>query len=66
MVGVRSYLSVNARMLRTCFRKIYNLCYFMIAHTLSFFVCQPRYYQMQVKTTIYQTESIMTLNCDLC
>ena len=66
MISVRSYLSVNARMLRTCFRKIYNLRYFMIAHTLPFFVCQPRYYQMQVKTTLYQTESIMTLNCDLC
>ena len=66
MVSVRSWLSVNARMLRTCFGKIHNLCYFMIEHALPFFVCQPRHYQMQVKTTIYQTESILTFNCELC
>ena len=29
------------------------------------FVYQPSYYQIQIKVTISQTESIMTLNCEL-
>ena len=49
-------------MLKPCFGEFNDLCYFMIAHTYVFFVCQPTYYQIQVKATIYQTDPIMNLN----
>ena len=52
-------------MLKICLHKLHDLCYFMITHTYNFFVYQPSYYQIQIKVTVCQTESIMTLNCEL-
>ena len=52
-------------MLETCLNKLHDLCYFMIAKTYTFFVYQPGYYHIQIKVTISQTDSIMTLTCEL-
>ena len=39
------------RMLKTCFDKLHDLCYLMIAHTYSFFLYQSSYYQIRIKLT---------------
>ena len=55
---VRTRLSVDARILKTCLSKL----------------CQPNQYQIRIKITILEstdsnlklTDSIMTFNCELC
>ena len=61
---VRTQLSVDARTLKTCLRKLHDLSYFMIAHR--FFVYEPSYYATRIKVTICQIDSVMTLNSELC
>ena len=46
--------------------KLHDLCCFMIAHTYPFFVYQPISYQIRIKVTICQTDSFMTIKCELC
>ena len=57
-LSVRTQLSVDARILKTCLSKL----------------CQPNQYQIRIKGAILEstdsnlklTDSIMTLNCELC
>ena len=64
-IQYRTQLSVDVRMPKPCFRKLHDSCHFMIAHTLPFFLYQPSHYQIHIKITICQTDSIMNLNCEL-
>ena len=48
-LSVRTKLSVEARILKTCLEKLHDLCYLMIAHTWPFFMYQPSYHQYELK-----------------
>ena len=58
-------LSVDARMLKPCLSKLRGLCYFMIAHTLTFLCIKLVITKYELKS-ICLTDSIMTHICELC